>query len=138
MGAPQIDRHGNQNLSAIGPRDHPTHQLVGARGAATNTANHATSYFIPRHSTRVFVPEVDTVTGVGVDRAARLGMPFHDLRGVVTNLAVLDLAGADGAMRLVSVHPGCGSTRSSPRRVFPSTSRPMSRSPACPMSGNCI
>ncbi|MEU4014738.1 CoA-transferase [Microbacterium sp. NPDC028030] len=106
MGAPQIDRHGNQNLSAIGPRDRPTHQLVGARGAATNTANHATSYFVPRHSTRVFVPEVDTVTGVGADRAARLGMRFHDLRGVVTNLAVLDLAGADGTMRLVSVHPG--------------------------------
>lgn len=108
MGAPQVDRFGNQNLSAIGPRDRPTHQLVGARGAATNTANHATSYFVPRHSPRVFVPRVDTVTGVGVDRAARLQMRFHDLRGVVTNLAVLDLGGGAGTMRLVSVHPGVG------------------------------
>lgn len=106
MGAPQLDRHGNQNLSAIGPRDRPTHQLVGARGAATNTANHATSYFVPRHSPRVFVPAVDTVTGVGCDRAALAGMRFHDLRGVVTDLAVLDLTGRDGTMRLVSVHPG--------------------------------
>jgi len=106
MGAPQLDRHGNQNLSAIGPRDRPMHQLVGARGAATNTANHATSYFVPRHSPRIFVPTVDTVTGVGVDRAAQWGLRFHDLRGVVTNLAVLDLAGRDGSMRVVSVHPG--------------------------------
>lgn len=106
MGAPQLDRFGNQNLSAIGGRDRPTHQLVGPRGAATNTSNHATSYFVPRHAPRVFVPAVDIVTGVGKDNAAREGMPFHDIRAVVTNLAVLDLSGPDGTMALVSVHPG--------------------------------
>lgn len=108
MGAPQIDRHGNQNLSAIGPRERPTHQLVGARGAASNTGSHATSYFVPRHSRRVFVPEVDVVTGVGSDRAARAGMRFHDVRAIVTNLAVLDLSGPDGTVAVVSVHPGVG------------------------------
>lgn len=106
MGAPQIDRYGNQNLSAIGPRDRPTHQLVGPRGAASNTGNHPTSYFVPRHASRVFVPGVDIVTGVGSDRAARAAMRFHDVRAIVTNLAVLDLSGPNGTVALVSVHPG--------------------------------
>ncbi|MCR2813336.1 CoA-transferase [Microbacterium sp. zg.Y1090] len=107
MGAAQLDRHGNQNLSAIGDRDRPTRQLLGARAAATNTVNHATSYWVARHSTRVFVEQVDVVTGVGPARAAATGASRHqDLRRVVTNLAVLDLSGAGGTMALVSTHPG--------------------------------
>ncbi len=101
MGASQIDRHGNQNISCIGPHAKPTNQLLGVRGAPGNTVNHATSYWVPKHSTRVFVEKVDMVSGVGTDR----GVPV-DLRRVVTDLAVLDLQGPDGTMRLVSVHPG--------------------------------
>ena len=33
MGANQIDRYGNQNLSAFGPMQHPTRQMFGVRGA---------------------------------------------------------------------------------------------------------
>lgn len=51
MGAAQLDRFGNQNLSAIGADpDRPARQLLGFRGAAGNTVNHPTSYWIPRHS----------------------------------------------------------------------------------------
>ena len=32
MGANQIDRYGNQNLSAFGPLQHPTRQMFGVRG----------------------------------------------------------------------------------------------------------
>ena len=49
------------------------------------------------------------VSGVGYDRAADLGpraARFHELRVVVTNLAVLDFATPDHRMRLRSVHPG--------------------------------
>ncbi len=108
MGAAQIDKYGNQNLSAIGNRDRPTRQLLGARAAATNTINHATSYFIARHQPRVFVERVDVVTGVGSDRARQLGSAgrFHDLRAIVTDLAVLDLSGPDGTVALRSVHSG--------------------------------
>ena len=109
MGAPQLDRFGNQNLSAIGAdRDHPVRQLLGARAAATNTVNHATSYFVPRHAPRVFVERVDVVTGIGSDRARALGAAgrFHDLRAVVTDLAVLGFDGPDGALALRSIHPG--------------------------------
>jgi acyl CoA:acetate/3-ketoacid CoA transferase beta subunit len=106
MGATQLDRFGNQNLSCIGPHDKPKVQLIGARGAPGNTINHATSYFIPQHSTRVFVEKVDFVCGVGTDRAASLGRAgrFHQLRRVVTNLGVFDFV--PGSMRIVSLHPG--------------------------------
>jgi hypothetical protein len=110
MGASQLDRFGNQNLSAIGadPR-RPTRQLLGFRGAPGNTINHPTSYWVPQHSPRVFVEQVDVVCGIGYDRAAALGPDaarFHEIRRVVTDLAVLDFATPDRRMRLASVHPG--------------------------------
>ncbi len=104
MGAAQIDRHGNQNLSAIGDRDRPARQLLGARAAATNTVSHATSYWIARHSPRVFVERVDVITGLGPARAG--AARFQDLRRIVTDLAVLDFSGSGGTVALVSTHPG--------------------------------
>ncbi|MFC4584527.1 CoA-transferase subunit beta [Sphaerisporangium corydalis] len=109
LGASQIDKHGNTNISCIGDWARPKSQLLGVRGAPGNTVCDPTSYWIPRHSPRVFVPRVDMVSGVGYDRAAEAGASatrFHDLRRVVTNLAVLDFGAPGGAMRLVSVHPG--------------------------------
>ena len=100
MGATQIDRFGNQNISVVGDWAKPRKQLIGVRGAPGNTVNHATSYWIPRHAARTFVPHVDMVCGVGTDRGAA------DLRRVVTNLCVLDFEGPERTMRLRSVHPG--------------------------------
>ena len=109
MGAAQLDRFGNQNISAIGDWARPRAQLLGVRGAPGNTINHPVSYWVPRHSRRVFVERADMVSGIGYDRAAALGPAaarFHELRLVVTNLAVLDFGGPDHAMRIRSVHPG--------------------------------
>jgi acyl CoA:acetate/3-ketoacid CoA transferase beta subunit len=109
MGASQIDAYGNQNFAFIGSHERPRTQLLGMRGAPGNTINDKTSYWIPSHSTRVFVPAVDVVSGVGYDRAAQLGereRRFHQLGRVVTNLCVLDFESADHRMRLRSVHPG--------------------------------
>jgi acyl CoA:acetate/3-ketoacid CoA transferase beta subunit len=94
MGATQLDRHGNQNISCIGPHARPKAQLIGARGAPGNTINHATSYFVPQHSKRVFVDKVDFICGVGTQH----------LRHVITNLGVFDFA--EGVMRVRSLHPG--------------------------------
>jgi acyl CoA:acetate/3-ketoacid CoA transferase beta subunit len=82
--------------------------LLGMRGAPGNTINHPTSYWVPNHSTRVFVERVDVVSGIGYDRAAALGpvARFHEIRRVVSNLGVFDFAMPDHSMRLVSVHPG--------------------------------
>ena len=106
MGANQIDRHGNQNISCFGAHDQPTRQMFGARGAPGNTINHRTSYWVPKHSPRVFVEAVDFASGVGYDRAIGVSSRFHDVHRVVTNLAVLDFGGPDHTLRLVSTHPG--------------------------------
>ena len=50
MGAAQIDRFGNQNISCIGDWARPKAQLLGVRGAPGNTINHPVSYWVPRHS----------------------------------------------------------------------------------------
>ena len=47
MGATQVDRHGNQNISAIGDWAQPKRQLLGSRGAPGNTVNNRTSYWVP-------------------------------------------------------------------------------------------
>jgi acyl CoA:acetate/3-ketoacid CoA transferase beta subunit len=98
MGASQVDRYGNQV------------QLLGYRGAPGNTINDPTSYWVPNHGPRVFVEKVDTVTGIGWDRAAALGPAarFVDVRRVVSNLGVFDFETPDRRMRLRSVHPGVG------------------------------
>jgi acyl CoA:acetate/3-ketoacid CoA transferase beta subunit len=107
MGASQIDRFGNQNISCIGAWKRPKVQLLGSRGAPGNTVNHVTSYWIPNHSPRVFVEEVDFVSGVGYRRASEAGAAeHHEIRRVVTDKAVLDFEAPDRSMRLRSVHPG--------------------------------
>ncbi|NKY33220.1 CoA-transferase [Nocardia speluncae] len=105
----QLDTHGNCNISAIGDHARPKVQLLGVRGAPGNTVYHPTSYWVPKHSTRVFVPKVDMVSGVGYDNARKAGPSatrYHELRKVVTDLAVLDFTTDTGRLRLVSVHPG--------------------------------
>jgi hypothetical protein len=63
---------------------------------------------VPNHGPKVFVPGVDTVTGIGWDRAAALGPGgrFVEIRRVVSNLGVFDFDTPDHRMRLRSVHPG--------------------------------
>jgi acyl CoA:acetate/3-ketoacid CoA transferase beta subunit len=109
MGASQIDAYGNQNIANIGPWEQPKSQLLGVRGAPGNTINHTTSYFIGNQTSRVLVDKVDTVSGIGYDRAAQLGewvRTHHEIRRVVTNLGVFDFNTPDHRMRLASVHPG--------------------------------
>ncbi|MDO0915713.1 CoA-transferase [Streptomyces sp. DT2A-34] len=104
MGASQIDRFGNQNISCIGDWERPKRQLLGVRGAPVNTLNNPTSYWIPRHSRRVFVEKVDMVCGVGYDHAG--GARYHRIPRVVSDLGVFDFATPDHTMRPASLHPG--------------------------------
>ena len=109
MIASQIDRYGNHNFACIGDHAKPKAQLLGMRGAPGNTINHATSYWVPNHSAKVFVESVDVVSGLGYDRARQLGEAssrHHEVRRVISNLGVFDFQTPDHRMRLVSVHPG--------------------------------
>jgi acyl CoA:acetate/3-ketoacid CoA transferase beta subunit len=100
LGASQLDRHGNANLSCIGPWGQPKIQLLGARGLPGNTKCHPCSYWLPKHSDRVFVDAVDFVSGLGTDRGA------HELRAVITDLGVFDFGGPRDTLRLKTLHPG--------------------------------
>ena len=109
MGATQVDREGNQNISAIGEFQQPARQLLGSRGAPGNTVNNRTSYWVPKHGPRVFVEQVDVVSGVGPTRAKAAGPAasrYNDIHRIVTNLAVLDVKGPGDTVRLISTHPG--------------------------------
>jgi len=108
MGANQIDRYGNQNLSAIGPLQHPSRQMFGVRGAPGNTINHATSYWVGNHSKRVFCDAVDIVSGIGWDKVdpGNPAFRFTNVYRVVSNLGVFDFSGPGHTMRAVSLHPG--------------------------------
>ena len=109
MGPIQVDRFGNANISAIGDFARPKIQLLGVRGAPGNTANHATSYWVPKHSARTFVDRSDMVSGVGYDRARAVG---GDVGAMSTSVGwsrtwpSSTSRGPDRSMRLASVHPG--------------------------------
>ena len=107
----QIDRFGQINLSQLGgTHKQPKTQMLGVRGFPGNTIYHPNSFFFPAHTTRVFVPgEVDMVSGVGYNPAKRVpGGNYSgvDLRRIVTSLCVMDFAGPDHAVRVMSLHPG--------------------------------
>lgn len=107
----QVDRFGQTNLSALGgTHEQPKVQMLGARGFPGNGIYHPNSMFIPVHSERVFVEgEVDRISSPGYNPARRIeGGNYSgiDLRRIVTNLCVMDFAGADNAPRVISLHPG--------------------------------
>jgi acyl CoA:acetate/3-ketoacid CoA transferase beta subunit len=119
MGANQLDRYGNQNIAHFGPHAKPTRMMFGPRGGPGNTINHRTSYWVPKHTARVFTESVDFVSGVGWDRADGVSSRFLDVYRVVSNLAVLDFGGPSHAMRLVSVHPGVTTAEVQEATSFP-------------------
>ena len=108
MGANQVDRYGNQNISAFGPLQQPTRQMFGVRGSPGNTINHATSYWVGNHSKRVFTDQVDVVSGIGYDKVDvnNPAFRFVNVYRVVSNLGVFDFGGPDHSMRARSLHPG--------------------------------
>ena len=111
LGPTQIDRFGQSNTSALGGTyQQPKVMMLGARGFPGNSISHPNSFFVPAHSTRVFVSgECDFVSSIGYN-PARLprGRSLDEvvIRRVVTNLCVMDFGGPDHQMRLLSLHPG--------------------------------
>lgn len=111
VGPTQIDRYGQANISCIGADyRRPKAQMLGVRGFPGNSINHANSFFVPSHNTKVFVAgEVDMVASIGYN-PARLPKGYSfvdiDIRQVITNLCILDFGGPEKQMRIRSLHPG--------------------------------
>ncbi len=111
VGPTQIDRYGQANISMIGADYRkPKAQMLGVRGFPGNSMNHANSFFVPNHGTKVFVEgEVDMVASAGYN-PARLARGWRlediDIRQIVTNLCVMDFGGPSHQVRLCSLHAG--------------------------------
>lgn len=89
----QIDRHGNFNLSVIGPFDRPKVRLPGGAGSALlSPTARRTILWRTRHDKKTFVENLDFVTACG------------NVERVVTPLAVLK--NEEGRLVPESLHPG--------------------------------
>lgn len=107
LGAAQIDRRGNTNLSVIGSIDKPKVQLPGgAASAFLMPITPKVVVWVSRHSTRTFVEEVDFVTGQGYDNRPQEQMKNELV--VVSNLGVMNFKNPDRVMQIQSYHPGHG------------------------------
>ncbi|MCZ7560650.1 MAG: hypothetical protein M5U30_11765 [Burkholderiaceae bacterium] len=105
LGAAQIDRRGNTNLSVIGSVENPKVQLPG--GAASAFLMPITPKVIiwtTRHTTRTFVGEVDFVTGRGYDH--RSPDQMKNEMTIVSDLGVMNFRNAERVMQIQSYHPG--------------------------------
>lgn len=111
VGPTQIDQFGQANISALGGSyTRPKVQMLGVRGFPGNSIYHANSFFVPSHTTRVFVGgECDVVCSVGYN-PQRLPRGYQlddiDIRLVVTDLCVMDWQGPGHQLRLRHLHPG--------------------------------
>ena len=110
MGAPQIDRHGNQNFAAIGDDyRHPKVQLLGTRRDHREISSITDDVLGTNPDPRSFVETVDVISGPGNDTVAALPEvtgQYHEIRRVVTELGAYDFETDDGTMRIRSLHPG--------------------------------
>ena len=125
VGPTQIDRFGQANISMIGADYRkPKTMMLGVRGFPGNSINHANSFFVPNHSTKVFVGgEVDMVASAGYN-PARLARGWSldelvDIRLVFTNLCVMDFGGPQHQMRVLSLHPGVSAAQVQEATGFP-------------------
>ena len=111
VGPSQIDRYGQTNISALGGTyTAPKVQLLGVRGFPGNSIRHANSFFVPKHSKRVFVEgECDVVCSIGYN-PSRLPKGYEmgdiDIRQIITDLCVMDFTGPDFQISVRSLHPG--------------------------------
>lgn len=110
IGPTQLDRFGQTNLSAVGPDYYqPKIAMLGVRGLPGNSINHKNSFFVPNHTTRSLVNEVDMVSGVGFNPERwKPGMDasLMSIGIVLTDLCVLDYNGPEHAAQVLSLHPG--------------------------------
>ncbi len=105
LGAAQIDRFGNTNLSVIGDINRPKVQLPGgAASAFLMPITPKVVIWVTRHTPRVFVEEVDFVTGQGYNHRSEEHKKNELV--VISNLAVMNFKNPHRVMQIQSCHPG--------------------------------
>ncbi len=111
LGAAQVDKYGNTNLSVIGDYHKPKVRLPG--GAASSflcAIAQRTVLWLTNQSNKIFVDKVDFITGQGYlsggDSRKNSCLSGAGPAKIVTNLAVYDFEPVTKNMRLFSLHPG--------------------------------
>jgi glutaconate CoA-transferase subunit B len=108
--APQIDRYGNLNITAIGDYRHPTTRLIGCLAQTDHFAYVNRPIVLTDLKKRTFVEKVDFITSVGhleggnsrVEAGLHPGGPWR----VITDKAIFGFAADTKEMEILSVHPG--------------------------------
>jgi len=106
--APQIDRFGNLNITAIGDYRHPTRRLIGALAQTDHFAYVERPLILTDLKKRSFVEKVDFITSVGyldggtsrADAGLRPGGPSR----VITDKAIFGFDDETKEMTVLSVH----------------------------------
>ena len=105
LGAAQVDRNGNTNLSLIGDVERPKVQLPGgAASAFLMPITPKVVVWVTRHSNKVFVEQVDFVTGQGYDHRSDEYKKNEIV--VISNLAVMNFKNPERMMQIQYYHPG--------------------------------
>jgi glutaconate CoA-transferase subunit B len=117
----QIDRHGNVNISVIGPWDRPKVALVGSRGIPEDTSHLSQGlYYLTAHTPRTVVERVDFISGVGYTPERTRWLGGHGAPTcLVTDLGVFGWDPSSGEMVPRSLHPGVGAEAVRARTAFP-------------------
>lgn len=106
--APQIDRYGNLNITAIGDYRRPTRRLIGALAQTDHFAYVRRPLILTDLKKRTFVERVDFVTSVGhleggtsrTDAGLRPGGPSR----VITDKAIFGFHDETKEMEILSLH----------------------------------
>lgn len=105
LGAAQVDRYGNTNLSVIGDLERPKVQLPGgAASAFLMPITPKVVIWVTRHSSRVFVEEVDFVTGQGYNHRSDEYKKNEIV--VISNLGIMNFKNPERLMQIQHYHPG--------------------------------
>jgi glutaconate CoA-transferase subunit B len=106
--APQIDRFGNLNITAIGDYRRPRRRLIGCLAQTDHFAYVRRPLILTDLKQRTFVPQVDFITSVGhlkggttrTDAGLRSGGPSR----VITDKAIFGFQEDTKEMELLSIH----------------------------------
>ena len=108
--APQIDRYGNLNITAIGDYKKPKVRLVGCLAQPDHFAFVKRPIIITDLKKRSFVEKVDFITSVGYldggDSRVKAGLLPYGPWKVITDKCVMSFNNVEKRMQIESIHPG--------------------------------
>lgn len=108
--APQVDRHGNLNITAIGDYKRPKVRLVGCLAQPDHFAFVKRPIILTDMAKRAFVERVDFITSVGYleggESRTQAGLGPGGPWKVITDKAVFNFQSPTREMQLESLHQG--------------------------------